>query len=109
MAVAVCIRVSLCFPVFKSRTQSHAEEEHCGGVCMMVRKSFQRQRGPTQVEPVGNAISFVSHQELRIQLYLTALSAVFQALPSAQSDLYVSEPLGKGSYHCYSIGVQHLT
>lgn len=39
----------------------------------------------------------------------TTLSAVFQVLPSAQSDLYVSEPLGKGSYHCYSVGVQHLT
>lgn len=61
------------------------------------------------MEPVGNAISFGSHQELRIHLDLATLSAVFEVLPSAQSDLYVSEPLGKGSYHCYSVGVQHLT
>lgn len=30
-------------------------------------------------------------------------------LPSAQSDLCVSEPLCKGSHHCYSVSVQHLT
>lgn len=75
----------------------------------MMGQRFQRQRGGTPMEPVGNVISFGSHQELRTHLDLATLSSVFQVLPSAQSHLYVSEPLGKGSYHCYSVGVQHLT
>lgn len=109
MAVAVCVRIGLCLPVFKARTQSCAGGEHCSCVCMMVGQSFQRQRGTTPVEPVENTIFFGSHQELRTHLDLKTPSAVFQVLPSAQSDLYVSELLGKGTYHCYSVGVQHLT